>query len=58
MRKKSGGNIKPVQVDPITGEYYVSIPEWIMNEMSWYEDTEIQFNIEGNEVILSENTDA
>lgn len=58
MRKKSGGNIKPVQVDPITGEYYVSIPEWIMNEMSWYEDTEIQFNIEGNEVILSENIDA
>jgi hypothetical protein len=54
MQKNSGENIRPIQVDPITGEYYVIIPEWIANDLSWYEDTEIKFNVEGNEVLLSE----
>jgi hypothetical protein len=54
MQKNSGKNIRPIQVDPITGEYYVIIPEWIANDLSWYEDTEIKFNVEGNEVLLSE----
>lgn len=56
MKKNSGDIFKSVQVDPITGDYYLIIPEQIMNELSWYEDTEINFNVEGNEVILSERT--
>lgn len=55
MRKNPNKEIKSLQVDPITGEYYVIIPECIINEFSWYEDTEIKFSIEGNEVILTEN---
>jgi hypothetical protein len=55
MRKNSGDNIKPLQVDPITGEYYVIVPEWIANELSWYEDTDIHFALEGDEVVLSEH---
>lgn len=55
MRKNSGDNIRPLQVDPITGEYYVIIPEWIANELSWYEDTEIRFDVESDEVVLSEH---
>lgn len=54
MKKNSGENIQPVQVDPITGNYYVIIPEWIANELSWYEDTNVKFMLEGNEVVLSE----
>jgi hypothetical protein len=54
MKKNSGDNIQPLQVDPITGEYYIVIPEWVANELSWYEDTEIQFNLDGDEIILSE----
>jgi len=53
MKKNSGGNSKFVQVDPITGEYYTLIPEWVINELDWYEDTEIYFNVEGNEVVLT-----
>jgi bifunctional DNA-binding transcriptional regulator/antitoxin component of YhaV-PrlF toxin-antitoxin module len=52
--KKNSDNIKPIIVDSITGEYHVIIPEWIANELSWYEDTEIKFDLEGDEVILSE----
>jgi hypothetical protein len=54
MKKNSGNNFRSVQVDPITGEYYVTIPEWMVNELEWYEDTEVQFNLEGNEIIISE----
>jgi hypothetical protein len=53
--KKNSDNIKAISVDPVTGEYYVIIPEWIANELSWYEDTEIKFDLEGNEVLLSEH---
>ena len=55
MKKHSDEDFQVVQVDPITGEYYVIIPEWIANELSWYEDTEISFKMEGTEVILTEN---
>jgi hypothetical protein len=54
MKKKFENNIENLSVDPITGEYYVIIPEWIVNDLSWYEDTKINLTIEGNEIILSE----
>ena len=57
MKKNPGEIFESVQVDPITGDYYVIIPEIVANELSWYEDTEIEFKIEGDEVILTERTD-
>lgn len=57
MKKNSGDIFRSIQVDPISGDYYLPIPEEVMNELSWYEDTEIQFTLEGNEVILSERVD-
>jgi hypothetical protein len=57
MKKNPGEIFESVQVDPISGDYYVLIPESIANELSWYEDSEISFKIEGDEVILSERTD-
>jgi len=57
MKKNFGDNFRSLEVDPITGEYYVIIPEWIINELSWYEDTEIEFSLEGDELVLKENLD-
>lgn len=57
MRKNFGEIFESLQVDPISGDYYLTIPESIVNELSWYEDTEITIKIEGNEVVLSERTD-
>lgn len=54
MQKKFADISESVQVDPITGKYFVFIPEQIMNEMEWYEDTEIRFSIDGKDVIISE----
>lgn len=58
MKKKSEENFQPVQVNPITGEYFITIPEWVMNELSWYEDTEVSLNLDGNDLILSEKEDS
>jgi hypothetical protein len=55
MKKNSEENFQLVQVDPITGEYYIVIPEWLANELSWYEDTEVSFTLDGDEVVLTEN---
>lgn len=54
MKKNSGKNFEALQVDPISGDYYVVIPEWIVNELSWYEDSEINFSLEGTDLVLSE----
>jgi bifunctional DNA-binding transcriptional regulator/antitoxin component of YhaV-PrlF toxin-antitoxin module len=54
MKKNSDEIFESIEIDPITGKYYVIIPEEIINELSWYEDTEIRFILDGEEVILSE----
>lgn len=54
MEKKSGENIQSLQVDSISGNYFVTIPEWMVNELSWYEDSEIKLILDGNELILAE----
>ena len=55
MKKNSEEIFESIQVDPITGQYFLIIPEQIMNELSWYEDTEVKFLFDGKDVILSEN---
>lgn len=57
MRKKSDDNKAFLQVDSINGDYYINIPEWMINELSWYEDTEIKISLEGGEIIIAEDSD-
>jgi len=57
MQKNSGEIFESIQVDPITGKYFVNLPEEIVNELSWYEDTEIKISLEGDEIILAERED-
>jgi hypothetical protein len=54
MKKNSEENFGTIEVDAITGEYYLKIPEWMITELSWYEDTEIMITVEGDEIILAE----
>jgi hypothetical protein len=54
MRKNPEEIFDYIQVDPITGKYFVFISEQIINELSWYEDTEIKINLDGNEIVISE----
>jgi len=54
MKKNPAEISSIIETDPVTGEYYTIIPEWIMNEMNWYEGTPISFNSDGDEVIITD----
>ena len=57
MKKNPDEILTAIETDMVTGEYYTIIPEWIMNEMNWYEGTKIKFNIDTEEVIITESDD-
>lgn len=57
MKKNPEEIFGTVETNMVTGEYYTIIPEWIMNEMNWYEGTKINFNIDTDEVIITEKDD-
>lgn len=56
MKKNSPEIFEFIGIDPITNHYSINIPEEIMNQLEWYEDTKIQFMIEGNDLILTERS--
>ena len=57
MKKNPDEILNSIETDMVTGEYYTIIPEWIMNEMNWYEGTKIKFNVDTEEVIITESDD-
>ena len=54
MRKNPDELRTTIEIDPVSGEYYTIIPEWIMNDQGWYEGTNLQFNIDADDIMLSE----
>jgi len=54
MQKNSRQNLSTVEVDPVTGEYLIMVPEWIINEFGWYEGSEINLEVDGNSIIITE----
>ncbi len=57
MKKNSGKIFESIQIDSVTNNYYVEIPEWVINDFGWYEDTYIQLTIDGDEIIIKERED-
>tara|TARA_X000000368_G_C23030364_1_gene712251 strand:+ start:338 stop:523 length:186 start_codon:yes stop_codon:yes gene_type:complete len=48
-------NIKvPVRVDSVTNEYIIAIPESYVNELNWYEDTEVNISLNDNGLYIEE----
>ena len=54
MQKNPGENFTTIEVDPITGEYYITIPEWVLNDFGWYEGTEVNMEVEGDCIVITE----
>ena len=54
MKKKSEEIFESLQIDPITGQYFITIPEQIINELSWYEYSLIKISLEGSDLVLTE----
>ena len=47
--------ISEVFEDLVTGELLVTIPEQILNDMDWYEGTEIEWTLDGGSAVLTEH---
>ena len=45
MQKNSAENFSPIEVDPITGNFMIDLPEWMVNDMGWYEGTVLQLEL-------------
>ena len=54
MKKNRGENFSSVEVDTVTGEYVITIPEWIISEFGWYEGTEINMEVDGDAIVVTE----
>ena len=54
MRKNPDELRTTIEIDPVSGEYYTIIPEWIMNDQGWYEGTNVQFTLDGDDIFINE----
>ena len=43
-----------IRVDPVTDEYIIAIPESFVNELDWYEDTEINMILDESSLYIEE----
>ena len=57
MQKNNPDEKRPIEIDTVSGEYYVRIHEWIVNDQGWFEDTELKFRIDSDELIITEYED-
>ena len=57
MLKNFAEIFSTIEVDTVTGEYYTVIPEQVINEMNLYEDTQLQWRVESDEIIIKEKKD-
>tara|TARA_A100001035_G_C27393757_1_gene325450 strand:- start:252 stop:425 length:174 start_codon:yes stop_codon:yes gene_type:complete len=54
MQKNPAENFTTIEVDPVTGEHYVIIPEWICDEKGWYEGTEVNIECDALGIIITD----
>jgi len=57
MQKNPGENFSTVEVDPITGEYVVQVPEWIISEFGLYEGTQLNLEVDKDAIVITELKD-
>lgn len=52
MQKNPHENFSSIEIDPVTGEHYVIIPEWILDEKGWYEGIELNIEVENDCIVI------
>ena len=58
MQKNRAENFTTIEIDQVTGEHYVIIPEWILDEQGWYEGTEVNIEVENNCIVITDIEDS
>ena len=54
MQKNPQENFSTIEIDQVTGEHYLIIPEWILDEKGWYEGTELNIEVENDCLLISD----
>jgi len=52
--KKSDKFQTVIRVDNVTNEYIIAVPESYVNELNWYEDTEVDITLTDNGLYINE----
>ena len=52
--KKSDKFKTPIRVDNVTNEYIIAVPESYVNELGWYEDTEVNISLTDDGLYIEE----
>ena len=52
--KKSDKFQTVIRVDNVTNEYIIAVPESYVNELNWYEDTEISISLTDDGLYIEE----
>ena len=56
MKKYTDSKV-PISIDPISNDYKFTIPEWVVNEFDWYEDTELIWVVDDQGIHIQEVVD-
>ena len=54
LMKKYEDSKVPITIDPVTNEYKIIVPEWVVNEFDWYEDTELGWHVDNSGIHIQE----
>ena len=57
MKKNFDQIFSTIEIDPVTYRYHITIPEEIINELDWYEEMVLKWNIENDDVFLTVEDD-
>jgi hypothetical protein len=52
MKKNSGPINLTVEIDPVTHEYMILLPEYLVNDMGWYDGTCLSASLDGNDLVI------
>ena len=52
--KKSDKFHAVIRVDNVTNEYIIAVPESYVNELGWYEDTEVNISLTDDGLYIEE----
>ena len=57
MKKNLDNIFSTVEIDPVTDQYHITIPEEIIHEFHWYEDLVVKWNVDNGELFLTTDDD-
>ena len=57
MKKNLDNIFSTIEIDPITDQYHIVIPEEIIHEFDWYEDFVLKWNVDNGDIFLTEAND-